>query len=505
MSNQQQQTVAVTSSPYQTIDGHVFDASEYLWSIPTAAGMVSLNFSNIPGASRVLCEGIKEACVSMLLSIAPERVMKALSAYRVLFRFLSSSYNTPIEELSLADVLRFGESLSKRQRYQLRRLKEQLILWSDSGAYGLSPELRRALPTLETETHEVGAAVRTMDPEKGPLTDLEYEGVITSIRQKFAKGTIPEADYTLLLLAITLAARPLQLAMLKACDFSESKRDDGSVISILQVTRLKQGQGIRPRTLFRPRQLAPAMAELIRRQIANVRNWAISKDIDPESAPIFPSASDHHLAQEFADIGLAGHCSGKNISEKLSRLLDLVAVQSPRTGKPLNLFQTRLRRTFGTRAAAEGINPMVLADLMDHSWVDSSMVYIETRPEMIERIDKAVAIKIAPLAQAFAGTLARRPDIPKGRIIHFPEQQALEQVGECGKFAFCGLAAPLACYTCNYFHPWIDAPHEALLEQLLAERDELLLAADARIAAVNDRTILAIADVVSRCRGVEGK
>lgn len=75
----------------------------------------------------------------------------------------------------------------------------------------------------------------------------------------------------------------------------------------------------------------------------------------------------------------------------------------------------------------------------------------------------------------------------------------------CGKFDFCGLAAPLACYTCFYFNPWLDDIHEALLESLIKDRDELLQEADPRIASINDRTILAVADVVNQCKDANRK
>jgi integrase len=462
---------------------------------------------NLTGASNRLRSGVKDACAALLQSTSPSRVMQALSAYRVFIRFLSSGPDrNEVDEIDVCDLLRFGESLSKRQRYQLRRLKEQLILWAGTGAYGLTGDLQQMLPKIATETHEVGAAVRTMDPDTGPLTDLEYDGVVAAMRRGFATGEFELADYTLMVLALTLAARPLQLAAIKVKDFTESKRQDGTAFFILQVTRLKQGKGIRPRTLFRPRELASGIGELVRSQCNAAKAWAIDNGIAPEESPLFPSLDTKRRSVQLSEIGLEGHFSGKDLGAKLSRLLNKLRVTSHRTGRPLDLFQTRLRRTFGTRAAAEGLSAPVIADLMDHSWVDSSLIYIETRPEMMERIDKAMALKIAPIAQAFAGTMIRQDDVAISKVIHFASQDALERVGGCGKFAYCGLAAPLACYTCSYFNPWTDAPHVVLLDQLLAEREELMRMTDLRHASVNDRTILAVADVVARCRAAtEGR
>lgn len=481
----------------RTLDGFPFDAAEDLWRVPTPTGLASFNFHNLPGASERLRQCIKEVSAALLASISPKRAEQALSAFRVLIR--ESSAERTLDSIGLSDVVRFGESRGARQLYQLRRLKEHLLLWMGLGIPGLERDLQNALPRLATERHEIGNAVRTMDADRGPLTDLEFEAVVTAMRSEFATGRIGLGDYTLMTLALTLGARPQQLATMKCKDFTVTPRRQGGDVFILQVTRLKQGKGIRPRTLFRPRELSAGVGALVQEQCKMAARWAKEHGVDAGEAPIFPSPG-YSKSEGMLDIGLFGHYAGRGISDKLSRLFQRLQVRSHRTGKPLELAPVRLRRTLGTRAAAEGCSAPVIADLMDHSWIDSSLVYIETRPTMIERIDKALALQIAPLAQAFTGILTPRDDVSPGRIIHHATVTAFDSIGRCGKHDFCRLAAPLACYTCAYFHPWVDAPHETLLDCLLSEREALLKATDLRIAAVNDLTILAVANVVRRCR-----
>lgn len=486
-----------------TVDGHAFIPSDDVWVVATPSGSASFNFNNLPGASSRLRQQIKAVCRSLLVSGSPSRACQALSAYRVLIRFLAEEApGRDVEVIGLGDVLRYGASLKAKELYKLRRLREHLLLWLDLGIGGLGEDLLNRLQDLETKRHEIGAAVRTMDPEAGPLTDIEYESLLSAIRKAFTEGRLATSNYTLLMLAITLGARPLQLAMLKCSDFTVTARQDHSQIFILQVTRIKQGKGIRPRTIFRPRELAPALGTLIQRQCDEARKWAIAHDVVPDEAPIF---SSNHGMIDMGDIGLRGHHSGKSMAEKLRRLLRDLAVTSHRTGQLLHLFQNRIRRTLGTRAAAEGHPASVIADLLDHSWIDSSLVYVETRPAMMERIDKALALQLAPVAQAFAGTLIMRQDAGRGKVIHTAAGSQLESVGTCGKHDYCRLAAPLACYTCAFFNPWLDAPHESLLDSLLKEREMLSKAADLRIAAVNDLTILAVADVVRKCDEMVGR
>jgi integrase len=489
----------------RTIEGFDFNPEANVWRIATATGAVVLNFDKLPAVTEEMRELFKEAFAALLLSNAPERLVKQLTRLRSLLGFLSSTDPLrSIDELTAADIQNYNAYLPKHQKYHLRKVKEILMAWAATGVTGLSRDLLLLLPSLETTNHDIGAAVRTMDPNCGPLTDIEYEAVVAAVRHAFATGGISLSDYALVILAITLGARALQLAMIKVKDLSITQRADEGQVFILQVTRLKQGKNIRPRTLFRPRQLTSAVGVLIEQQAIATRAWAIKSGIPAEEAPLFPSTSSAPQKRRVVLPGFEGHCDAELMSKKISRILEKLGVWSHRTNGPMRLFQTRLRRTLGSRAAAEGHSEQVIADLMDHSWTDSSLVYIETRPDMIERIDKALALHIAPLAQAFAGTLVERP-VPNfatsgGKIIHIATQETFEQAGNCGKFDFCGLAAPLACYTCAYFNPWFDDIHETLLESLIAERDELLRTSDARIASVNDRTILAVADVVNRCK-----
>jgi hypothetical protein len=198
-------------------------------------------------------------------------------------------------------------------------------------------------------------------------------------------------------------------------------------------------------------------------------------------------------------------CSAGDISRDIGSILGKLGITSERTGALLHMTAVRCRRTVGTRAASEGHGVLVIAELLDHSDTQSAGIYVEATPQILQRIDHAVALQLAPLAQAFAGTLianetdALRAADPTSRICSPQTAGSLTPVGSCGKYGFCGLFAPLACYTCVNFQPWLDGPHSEVLDYLLAERDRLSRAADLRIASVNDRTILAVAEVVSLC------
>jgi hypothetical protein len=118
---------------------------------------------------------------------------------------------------------------------------------------------------------------------------------------------------------------------------------------------------------------------------------------------------------------------------------------------------------------------------------------------------------MAPLAQAFAGKLIRdeseatRGSDPLSRITDLRIDQTGHAMGSCGQNSYCGFSAPVACYTCACFEPWVDGPHEAVLQFLLDKREKLLTITDQRIASVNDRTVLAVAEVVRLCDEYQNK
>ncbi|MNJ64240.1 hypothetical protein D3C77_601840 [compost metagenome] len=138
-----------------------------------------------------------------------------------------------------------------------------------------------------------------------------------------------------------------------------------------------------------------------------------------------------------------------------------------------------------------------MAEALDHSNLQSAGCYIKSLSDIVERIDRAVARQLAPLAQAFQGVLvaseqqAVRGDDPCSRI-----SNGRVNVGTCGSYGFCSACAPIACYTCTHFQPWLDGPHEEVLKELLASSDRVWgVTQDLKIASANDRLILAVTEV----------
>jgi hypothetical protein len=112
-----------------------------------------------------------------------------------------------------------------------------------------------------------------------------------------------------------------------------------------------------------------------------------------------------------------------------------------------------------------------------------------------------MALQLARYAQAFQGVLVdREADAVRGADLSSRIKFKGQNMATCGQYGFCGANVPIPCYTCNHFQPWLDGPHEEVLADLLSEREHVLeTTADITMVAVNDRTILAVINVIQRC------
>jgi hypothetical protein len=301
-------------------------------------------------------------------------------------------------------------------------------------------------------------------------------------------------------LFMLLGQRAVQYASLKVCDAGLARAKDGTPVYTLKIPRAKQRNQL-SRTEFKDRVLIPQIGELLVQYRNDVRTAFQGLLPDPSKAPLFPARRRSGGEPN----GFEYHRTAPALALLLRDSLEKLRAMSERTGQPLNITATRFRRTVATRAAMEGHGELIIAELLDHTDTQNVGVYIEARPEIVERIDRALAMYLAPMAQAFAGMIiedesqASRAGDPSSRVCDPRFDPSMKPMGSCGKHGFCGFLAPIACYTCVSFQPWLDGPHEAVLEYLISERDRLAAKTDLRIASVNDRTILAVAEVVSLC------
>lgn len=414
--------------------------------------------------------------------------------YQRLLHFLRSQPGGRLAgSITAQQILTYRSGLSPDQCWYLTALAGALRRWAAFELPGMGSDAPRLLKQLRLEGNRKGEAVRTACPISGPLSDIEFTGLVSALNSAFRDGILTRERFILASLCITLGLRPVQLAALKTLDLLP-QGGEGPVS--LRVPRAKQPQ-LGNRIVFKERPLAPALAQQLRVHVVDVESRLIGHSC-PSGYPMFPASA---LNKTDWSPGLECHLTPNNIYYRVRSALEGVEVHSERTGLPLRLNPTRLRRTLGTRAAAEGHGEMVIAEMLDHSDLQNVGVYAEARPDIIDRLNEAMASALAPYARAFMGRIEEdglAGEAPGGSI-RDPRFGLAGPLGGCGSSNVCRLTAPAGCYTCTSFRAWRDGPHREVLQHLVDERDRLKGISSDRIAAVNDRTILAVAQVVQLC------
>ena len=146
----------------------------------------------------------------------------------------------------------------------------------------------------------------------------------------------------------------------------------------------------------------------------------------------------------------------------------------------------------------------VIAKLLDHHDTQNAHCYVESVPEIAQQISSIMDESLRKYADAFQGKVVKDEIEAQSQVKEANRISCVEQdcdVGSCGTHQYCNDYAPIACYLCSKFMPWANAPHHLVLEQLIKERDDLItMGCSLEVAAVNDRTIIAVQQVIDACK-----
>ncbi|TFF03277.1 site-specific integrase [Pseudomonas sp. BCA14] len=494
----------------RTLSGAVFDPDAKRWTFHDGLQPINVNFERLSGcATDELIAAAKFPLIWYAENAQAVTTVNLFDNLRRLLLSVSAAQGQPVGIIDASQLATYRASLTWETEWKLGGLSAFFKKWESLGVPGVTKAAVRLLKSVRLKGNRKGVAVLTMDPLMGPLTDIERSATQAALNHAFAAGTVALDDYLLAWLCLLLGQRNIQFALLKVCDVREIAKDDGATEYVLRVPRVKQGSAAGRREQFKERLITPNIGKMLMDYASSVRARFGGDDtfsIGPSQAPLFPQKRTTKKARP----GFHHHMSPEGIGKRVKSVFEALQVYSERTGEPLKVTSKRLRQTMATSAAREGHGELIIAELLDHSDTQNVGIYVKATPEIIERIDRALALRMAPLAHAFAGvvigseSVAIRGDDPKSRIVDPRFDETMKPMGNCGRDGPCAFMAPIACYTCKYFQAWVDGPHEAVLDYLLVERGRLIAQVDVRIATVNDRTILAVAEVVQLARERRG-
>jgi integrase len=426
-----------------------------------------------------------------------------------LIRYFKYCKSNQINSLNL---ISFRSSLSSSDEYILGSLKGFLKKWYALGYEGVSKEVVDLLNSWTLKGNIKGDVVKRLDPEEGPLSDIEQLAFNEGAVQSYEKGLITIDELAMSLMASGTGRREIQISHMRLKDVLKGQNHKNEPAYILNIPKAKQ-RGATFRSSFNQLQITEELWTILDMQSKSVVE-RFTKHFGTTipsylliELPLFP---DYQKLKEVHDINELEkslsidvlHIESKQVTVAARTIVKIANIYSERTGELLNMTARRFRYTTGTRAAREGFGVLVIAELLDHSDTQNAHVYIENIPEYAARINAKMGHLLAPYAKSFQGQLVdSESDAVRGldknsRIRLNPH----ENIGTCGSYDFCGSRVPVPCYTCNHFQPWLDAPHQKILDELIAERDRIAeVTGDLAIASVNDRTIIAVAEVIQRC------
>lgn len=385
---------------------------------------------------------------------------------------------------------------------------------SDLGMPGFDPDVAADLDDLIMSRNPQGHAVLSEDPDDGPLCESDFSAMLARLNnatadtmEAVARNEVPPIPLKHLALTwmfVCYGTNPKNMRYLDEQDFMSRTLTDGRVLHQIRIPRIKKRLKD-TRIEFRTRELPAEIAKLLMKLIdENFRSAPRGDDVsiarpmfrtDVGRSDLDGSKFDRHR----------NRLSSKEVGLIINSVMTSLEVPTI-AGGVLRVTPRRLRYTFTARLVANGATPSEVADALDHSSTEHVMVYFSARGELVKHLSKAVAVAMAPIAQAFLGTIIKpdddvvRGDDPTAAIhVHSPTMRRLEKVGACGSYALCQEAAPIACYTCRNFQPFIEAQHELVLDALEQKRDERIAkGAHPRIIQINDRTMLAVAHVITK-------
>lgn len=485
--------------------GYIFYLQSNNWKLDNST---SINFELLPETERP----IKESFKNTLCRYAEEMSAKYTSS--IFHQFIFFLRTTKSNKIDLKALSNFRAVLDAESEYKLAYLRAFFLSWYEYGYVGISSDAIDYLEKLTLKCNVRGKAVITKCPYSGAYTANEQRALLDWCTNAFVDNVIGLDAFSAFVALLFTGRRPVQIRYLRFCDLiaTEKKSTRSQSVSYeINIPRAKQ-RGTKFRETFSQIEVNEDLYSLLLSQ-AHSSIEQIEKRLGQklplhlkEQVPIYlaeSSISDISNLKVFAD-RLENdylHLSSQGFSSLIRRICVLNQAQSERINDFIHISAKRFRYTKGTNLARLGVSGVALARALDHSDIQSISAYVENTTEVADSINEMIAPALAPLAQAFAGTLinserdAIRADDPHSRV----KNHQSKAIGNCGTHAFCA-SGYRACYTCVKFQPWKDAPHDDVRCEIIAEREQQRsLGVSDLVIQSTDRLLLAVEQVIQMC------
>jgi hypothetical protein len=480
--------------------GNPVDVTGPSWKLLEPTKAVELHWHTLAIPEGPMLDFVKSYFAWLITSLQPTTVKNAFQYIRPFTRAPSfsqaASNGTAVRYLAFSEA---KDALLPHEHYQLHYAR-QFYRWAVKQSHPqFLSEVSARLDEVVIGGNRKGHAVRSRDPDHGPLDAFEIANLTAALRVARAEKTMPLVEQAAVWLVLSTGSNAGQYACLREDDFVQEVVNGQVVASILKVPRHKKGH-VHHRTEFRERKLQRFVGEILADLIDQNRREAPIDTTSAAARPLFRASS----ARSLPETEWSWHLTTAGFTQLIGRAVKRLRVRS-RTGGPLRIATRRFRYSLVRRLIEAGASAYAVADALDHSDLQNVSTYMEIFSDIVEHLDAGMALALAPRAQAFAKIVrseqeAERGDVKGSRRYHGDrEKEIFEPIGTCGSHSFCGVNAPLACYTCHRFQAWMDAPHDLVLNSLLEARDRRRSQGlSAKMVAIEDELIAAVANVIVR-------
>lgn len=501
--------------PQSIVDSHgmPMDVSGSVWRFNDTTHPASFDFARYDIGNPWLLYALKRHLIFCARRISP------IESYNIIrLNTIHLSRTKAWRNLAAATELDEHESLlnkamseakesltSQGVLYNFHRLRAWYVWCSDYlPDFGFDPEEAYKWQLVKVPKNESGVAVRTSDPTGGPLNDAELILLRRALMSDVSMDPVHVQQRAAIWLALVFGRNPSNSVLLRQGDFCRLDKDVDDMW-ILRIPRIKKRS--LPRTKFKDEYVDSSLAKVIEALIAHGPS---GPEQEPTERPLFARQTprEHMIGTPMEP--WAWHLTASEFTQSIQSAVERYGIVSPRTGEPLYVTTRRLRYTFATNRVREGISARDLADALDHSDLQHVQVYFDARSTVVERLDRAAAMEIAPKLHLFKGRSVKDAESsslgkdPAKRIRIIPElidpNHQVRDLGACGKGEFCDLFPPYSCYPCDKFEPFRDSldVHEMVFDFLVERRERLRSdpLESSRIAVQLDEVIYACAEVI---------
>ena len=491
--------------------GYGFDFDSENWRLDNS---LIINFKLLPNIDQTTLAGFKNTLCRYAEEMSASFTSNIFSYFALFLRV------TKATKIDLKVISAFRLTLNEETEYKMAHLRGFLHSWYEYGYAGISSEVVDYLEKLILKSNVKGKSVITKCPYSGAYTSNEQRALLDWCTNAFVNNVIGLDAFSAFIALLFTGRRPVQIRYLRFFDLIAIEKKSGQSQSVsyeVNIPRAKQW-GAKFRETFSQIEVNEDLYSLLLSQ-AHSSIGQIEKRLGQElplhlkeQVPIYLATTNLIDIPNFKILEDALnndylHLSSQGFSSLIQRICALNQAKSERTNDFIHISSKRFRYTKGTNLARLGVSGVALAKALDHSDIQSISAYVENTAEVAESINEMIAPALAPLAQAFAGTLinserdAIRANDPHSRV----KSHQSKAIGNCGTHAFCA-SGYRACYTCVKFQPWKDAPHDDVRREIIAEREQQRsLGVSDLVIQSTDRLLLAVEQVIKMCEIAKNK